>query len=132
MVIKQQAGALVYRLRHDHEIEILLITSKKKGHWSIPKGHVEPGEKLCSAAARETMEEAGVKGEISTFPLGTYVHEKRFQKLIVSVYPLKTTVELQTWGEDKLRRRKWYKQSEAARVVKNSDLSKIISNFHVI
>ncbi len=37
-----------------------------RGYWSIPGGHVDLGEGLLEAAARELMEETGVVGE----PLG--------------------------------------------------------------
>lgn len=30
------------------------------GKWTFPKGHVEPGEELAEAAARETIEELGL------------------------------------------------------------------------
>ena len=34
--------------------------NKDDGHWSIPKGEVEPGEDLLAAAIREFKEETGV------------------------------------------------------------------------
>lgn len=38
--------------------------------WSLPKGHVEPGESAEEAAAREVLEETGISGEVLA-PLGT-------------------------------------------------------------
>lgn len=32
--------------------------------WSLPKGHVEPGEAADVAATREVVEETGIQGEI--------------------------------------------------------------------
>ena len=32
------------------------------GEWSVPGGHVEPGELLAEAVVRELMEETGVEG----------------------------------------------------------------------
>jgi ADP-ribose pyrophosphatase YjhB (NUDIX family) len=32
--------------------------------WSLPKGHVEPGETLEQTAAREVAEETGIRGEV--------------------------------------------------------------------
>lgn len=43
--------------------KILLIKpkgSKKRGSYSIPKGHVDQGESLLAAAKRETEEETGL------------------------------------------------------------------------
>ena len=38
--------------------------------WSLPKGHVEPGERDDQAAVREVREETGIQGEVLA-PLGT-------------------------------------------------------------
>lgn len=32
--------------------------------WSMPKGHVEPGEDIAATAAREVWEETGIHGEV--------------------------------------------------------------------
>ncbi|SHE62892.1 NUDIX domain-containing protein [Streptoalloteichus hindustanus] len=38
--------------------------------WSLPKGHIEPGETAEQAAVREVAEETGIEGRVLT-PLGT-------------------------------------------------------------
>lgn len=38
--------------------------------WSLPKGHIEPGETPEQAAVREIQEETGILGEVLA-PLGT-------------------------------------------------------------
>jgi 8-oxo-dGTP pyrophosphatase MutT (NUDIX family) len=53
------AGALIGRL--DRRGRVL---------WSLPKGHVEPGETTEQAAAREVAEETGISGSVIA-PLGT-------------------------------------------------------------
>jgi 8-oxo-dGTP diphosphatase len=35
-----------------------------KGLWSLPGGHIEPGERAAAAAAREVFEEAGIEAEV--------------------------------------------------------------------
>ncbi|MDR7871228.1 MAG: NUDIX hydrolase [Tissierellaceae bacterium] len=42
----------------------LLLLKKYNGDWVLPKGRVEAGERLHTAALREVLEETGVKAEI--------------------------------------------------------------------
>lgn len=42
----------------------LLLLKKYNGDWVLPKGRVEKGERLHTAALREVLEESGVKAEI--------------------------------------------------------------------
>ena len=59
-----QAGGIAFR-GSGRDLRILLVTSKKQpGFWIFPKGHVEPGETAAQAGVRETMEEAGVTGDL--------------------------------------------------------------------
>jgi 8-oxo-dGTP pyrophosphatase MutT (NUDIX family) len=52
------AGGVVYR-RRGVLIDILMIQDPV-GRWTIPKGHVEPGEKIEQTALREVEEETGL------------------------------------------------------------------------
>jgi 8-oxo-dGTP pyrophosphatase MutT (NUDIX family) len=62
--IVPQAGAIAFR-GSGRDLSVLLVTSKKQaGFWIFPKGHVEPGETVAEAGARETLEEAGVAGDM--------------------------------------------------------------------
>ena len=48
--------------------EVLLIKRAKgalAGYWSLPGGHIEPGETVRSAALREVREETGVEAELT-------------------------------------------------------------------
>lgn len=49
--------------------EVLLVQRGKagpiQGFWSLPGGHVEPGEPVRAAALREVREEAGVVAELA-------------------------------------------------------------------
>lgn len=58
-VPEETAGGVVFR-RVDGKVEIMMIQDAKN-RWSIPKGKVEPGERLEQTAAREVEEETGLK-----------------------------------------------------------------------
>src|SRR5258706_7336546 len=53
----EQVAAVCYRVRGT-EIEFLLVRTGS-GHWTFPKGGVEPGLTHAQAAALEAFEEAG-------------------------------------------------------------------------
>ncbi len=64
---RTSAGLLLWRSRADR-LEVLLAhqggpfwVKKDLGHWTIPKGEVEPGEELVAVARREFEEETGNK-----------------------------------------------------------------------
>ncbi len=56
---QHSAGGLVV-----HQGRVLLIATAGGRRWQIPKGHVEPGERLEQAAVREVREETGVTSRI--------------------------------------------------------------------
>ena len=61
IVREPTAGGIIFRMSTDgQDIEILLIQDSKD-RWTIPKGHIEPGETAKATAKRETEEETGLK-----------------------------------------------------------------------
>jgi 8-oxo-dGTP pyrophosphatase MutT (NUDIX family) len=70
-----QVAAVCYRVR-GAEIEFLLVRTGS-GHWTFPKGGVEPGLTRAQAAALEAFEEAGVHGRIEEVSFIRYVRRKR-------------------------------------------------------
>jgi predicted NUDIX family NTP pyrophosphohydrolase len=71
-------GCLLYRSGADGLTVLLVHPSggyNKRAAWSIPKGLLEEGEDLESAARRETLEETGVEaGPVK--PLGSIDYKK--------------------------------------------------------
>ena len=63
MGYEKSCGAVVFRRYHGNT-ELLLIKHTAGGHWSFPKGHVEPGETEEQTAVREVLEETGIRIDI--------------------------------------------------------------------
>lgn len=55
------AGGVIYR-EQQGQIYIALIHVRRR--WGLPKGHVEPGERIDETAVREVREETGLLGKI--------------------------------------------------------------------
>lgn len=50
----------------------VIIVNQKNNSWSLPKGHIDPGEDAIKAAQREIYEESGVKNLVLVKSLGGY------------------------------------------------------------
>jgi ADP-ribose pyrophosphatase YjhB (NUDIX family) len=68
-VVRLSVSAVVRRVRGGEEI--LLMQRSDNGMWTLPGGHVEPGESLTDAALREVLEETGWKIELGRL-VGVY------------------------------------------------------------
>ncbi|MDP9864912.1 MULTISPECIES: NUDIX hydrolase [Streptosporangium] len=55
--------------------EILMIRRSDNGNWAVPGGAIDLGESLPEAAIRETLEETGIRCEITGL-VGTYTDPK--------------------------------------------------------
>lgn len=63
------AGTVTIREREGKPPHVLLIHRPAYDDWSLPKGHLEPGEYEAVAAGRETLEETAVRVALKQ-PLG--------------------------------------------------------------
>lgn len=129
-----QYGVLPYRVDAEGKVEILLITSRERKRWVVPKGNPIPFLLNYESAAREAFEEAGVEGRIATMPIGTFRYQKKrrtggLAPAIVNLYPLLVTRQADDWPERSQRTLKWFSQAEAAEAVEEPELSVIILSF---
>jgi 8-oxo-dGTP pyrophosphatase MutT (NUDIX family) len=54
----------------------VLVVSQRGTSWSLPKGHIDPGENALVAAKREIYEESGIRDLELIRELGTYERHK--------------------------------------------------------
>jgi len=125
-----QVAALCTRLR-DGKVQVLLITSRDTGRWVIPKGWPMRGRSLSGAARQEAWEEAGVKGRVSSDPLGSFHYDKRLEGGLavptdVLVYHLQIESMSKSYPEDHQRKRRWFSPNQAAKRVDESGLQDIL------
>jgi phosphohistidine phosphatase len=111
--VRHQAAVIPYRIRKER-VEVALVTTSKGKGWIVPKGSVDDGEHPREAAIREAEEEAGLLGVVPRKRLGRYLSVKGNHRCQVDVYLMRVTDVLESWLEDKLRRRRWMYVPEAA------------------
>ncbi len=123
--ITEQAGAIVWR-----KGELLIVTTNAGG-WSIPKGGIEVGETTWEAAARETLEEAGVEGEIEEKPFAVYEYGKFGGRYRVTVHLLRAKRVLDDWDERGERERKWITPGEIEKAVSYRNIAELLKRVKV-
>lgn len=116
-----QAGTIPWR-RSGEEIELLLITTRRQRRWTIPKGGVESGEVGREAALRESWEEAGIRGDASAEPIGSYHYAKQGRLCHVEVFPMQVTELASLWPEVDCRSRQWLKPVEVLPLLEDREL----------
>ena len=128
----RQYAALPYRFNGAGDVEIMLITSRETRRWVIPKGWPMKGHTPGHAAMVEAFEEAGVEGEISgKHKLGSYFYLKRqldgaSKEIKVDVFAMLVHGQLAAWPEQGERRTEWFAAADAAVLVAEPGLAKLI------
>ncbi len=131
IVREPTSGGIVFRLTKDNEdIEILLIQDSK-GRWTIPKGHIEPGETAKMTARREIEEETGLKNfSILTWLGKIHFKYRRMDKLVLmttQIYLVQSNDDYETLTAEKwMRGIKWFSFNEALDLIEYDDIEKLM------
>lgn len=120
-----QAAAIPYRWSSGR-LEVALITRRQGKRWIVPKGNIEPGESARRSARREASEEAGLLGQISARPFGSYAYSKGREPRVVLVFLLRVTRELERWSEMDERERRWIRIERAVERVHERGLRTLL------
>jgi 8-oxo-dGTP pyrophosphatase MutT (NUDIX family) len=128
----QQYGALPFSIADDGAIRILLVTTRGRREWIIPKGWPIRNLSASATAAREAYEEAGLLGSVvSDVPIGSfrYTKQRNSRKETiheVSVFLFAVERQLRKWPEKAERVTKWFAPEEASSVVAPEGLSDLL------
>ncbi len=125
-----QSAVIPYR-REGGRLEVLLITSRKRKRWIVPKGIVDLGKTASESAVNEAYEEAGVRGQISAAPVGEYSYHKWGGTCMVQVFLLEVEEILEEWPEKQSRQRKWMTVEGAALAVEEEELRHLLLSIPV-
>jgi 8-oxo-dGTP pyrophosphatase MutT (NUDIX family) len=132
---RTQFGALCYRVVRG-KVQVLLITSRTRRRWIIPKGWPMKRTKPARAAAVEAWEEGGVRGKVEETCIGYFSYvkygEHRSEDLpcVVCVFPVKVKSLAKDFPERQQRKRKWFSPRQAAKKVAEPELRKMLKDFN--
>ncbi len=130
IVRESTAGGIIFRRNKKGAVEILLIKDAK-GRWTIPKGHIEEGERAPETARREIGEEVGLK-DIKVLDWLGKVHfrYRRIDKLVLmtmQIYLVRAFGDSNTFNkEDWIEEVKWFAFHEALDEIEYEDIGKIM------
>ena len=131
IVREPTSGGIVFRFTRDKkDIEILLIQDSK-GRWTIPKGHIEPGETAKMTARREVEEETGLQNLSILMWLGK-IHFKyrRMDKLVLMTTQIYLVQALdsheQPTPEKWMKGIAWFSFNDALNAIEYEDIEKLM------
>jgi len=131
VVRETTSGGVVFR-RHAKtgEVQILLMQDAKN-RWTIPKGHVEPGEEPKGTAEREIREETGLKEmKVHSWLGKVNFRYRRSHTLVLMTMHIYLVEGLgnsdKLHPEDWLNDIKWLPAAEAVDKIAYDDIGKLI------
>lgn len=131
IVREPTAGGIVFRMTpNQKDIEILLIQDSKN-RWTIPKGHIEPGETAKQTAVREIGEESGLKHvDVLTWLGKIHFKYRRMEKLVLmttQVYLVQSLDKNEHPTKEKwMNGIRWFSFSEALDAIEYADIEKLM------
>jgi 8-oxo-dGTP pyrophosphatase MutT (NUDIX family) len=132
--VLHQYGALPFLVTGDGDVRVLLVTTRGRRDWIIPKGWPIRNLSGSATAAREAYEEAGLLGTVvGAEPIGSYRYEKQHnsRKTViheVSVFLFAVERQLRKWPEKAERHTRWFAPADASALVSHAGLSDLLVN----
>lgn len=131
IVREPTSGGIVFRLAPDKKDIHILLIQDSKGRWTIPKGHIEPGETAKMTARREIEEETGLKNlNILTWLGKIHFKYRRADKLVLMTTQIYLVQAMDAHempiAEKWMKGIKWFKFAEALDLIEYDDIEKLM------
>jgi 8-oxo-dGTP pyrophosphatase MutT (NUDIX family) len=129
---RRQYGALPFLVTEAGDVRVLLVTTRGRRDWIIPKGWPIRNLSGAATAAHEAYEEAGVIGKIvGADPIGCFRYEKqrnaaRPTVCEVAVFLFAVERQLRRWPEKGERQLRWFAPAEASAMVTAEGLATLL------
>ena len=126
----RQVAALPFRQDEDG-VHLLMVTSRTRKRWILPKGNPIKGLAPNKVAEVEALEEAGVVGSAWSKAIGAYAYDHlnydgSIRPSKVAVYPLLVTEQKDDWKDKDQRSIKWIPLKRAAKRADDEELSVLL------
>lgn len=126
----QQISALPFCISRK-SVDVLLVTSRGRGHWILPKGWPSEGLEPTHTAAQEAHEEAGLIGPVHHDPIGSFPYKKFLKRgrsvdCRVVVYPMLVVEQRVRWREKAQRSLMWVPIRKASKKTQDKGLSRLL------
>ena len=118
----QSAGGVVLNKKG-----LVLVVSQHGSSWSLPKGHIDPGETALAAAKREIYEESGIQQLKYIKVLGSYERHRIGLNGGEDISELKT-IEMFLFRTDEEKLKPLDPHNPEARWVSVEDVPKILTH----
>ncbi len=117
-----EIGVLPYVVERG-KVRVVLVTSRRRGDWILPKGHPEPGKTSREIAILEAWEEGGIIGCLDK---SSWVEVTRRtpsgQRRRLRLYPMRVQALANRWPERGQRRRKTVSLRRALNMVRDDGM----------
>jgi len=103
----------------------VLVVSQRGTSWSLPKGHIDPGESALVAAKREIYEESGIRDLEFVRELGSYERHKigvnggddRSELKVITMFLFRTSEKALKPVDPDNPEAKWLEKSKVANLL---------------
>ena len=123
-----EVGVLPY-LFEGGRTRVVLITSRGKGHWILPKGRPVQGVPNADQALVEAFEEAGIVGRFGPFNPIEVIRGSGDRARALRLFPMHVRHLAERWPEDVCRRRRVLSPRRAIELVDDRAIAGALEEF---